>query len=240
MAEQPPEPEDASDPEFWEKKINLSAFECWDEEFELSAPPFPFKQHWDSASKLMREKADKKKQKRAGRNKRESIPAQEGDGEEKIYLDYDDTGATENPESETTVAIENQLHQDGAIATQSDLPLLPEDISTLPVLNSRDIKKGAVIACKFFAVNPVTVTPEISDYKTASVDREGDSGNGAGTIRLKIAERDLPKREKKVDSKGERIYDVADRFYMNDEEEDDSIWEGQFSELLEPKLLRAA
>jgi hypothetical protein len=68
----------------------------------------------------------------------------------------------------------------------------------------------------------------------------GDSGHGAGTIRLKIAQRDLPKREKKFDSKGNRIYDAADQFYMEDEEEDEGLWEGQFSELLEPKLLQAA
>jgi hypothetical protein len=53
--EKNPEPEGSSDPDFWKSRINLSAFECWEEEFELSAPPYPFKQHWDPASKLMRE-----------------------------------------------------------------------------------------------------------------------------------------------------------------------------------------
>ncbi|KAH8723199.1 hypothetical protein GQ44DRAFT_741155 [Phaeosphaeriaceae sp. PMI808] len=242
VIEELPEPAGASDPDFWKSKISLSAFECWDENFELSAPPFPFKQHWDPASKLMREKDNKKRQKKGGKNKRESMPAQEEEEEDKIYLDYDDTGATENPESELTVAIaiEDQLRLDVATAVQSDIPPIPDDLSTLPVLNSGEIKEGAIIVCKFWAVNPVTVTPEISGYKTAVVDREGDSGNGAGTIRLKIAERDLPKREKKFDRNGERVYDVADRFYMEDEEEDDSIWEGQFGELLEPKLLKAA
>jgi hypothetical protein len=159
--------------------------------------------------------------------------------EEKIFLDYDDTGATENPEAEISAAIEDQLRQDVATAAQSDLPPLPEDINTLSALASEDIKEGAIIVFKFFAVNPVTVTPEISDYKTAIVDREGDSGHGAGTIRLKIAQRDLPKREKKFDKKGNRIYEAADQFYMDDEE-DGSIWEGQFSEMLEAKLLQAA
>lgn len=219
----------------------MSAFECWEEEFELIAPSFPFQQHWDPASKLMREKAEKRRHKKGGKKKRES-PAveEEEEEEEKIFLDYDGTGATENPESEINAAIEDQLRQDVATAAQLDLPSLPEDMTTLQDLTPGDIQVGTIIACKFFDVNPITITPEISDYKTATVDREGDSGNGAGTIRLKIAERDLPKREKKFDSNGNRIYDAAaDQFYM-DTEEDDSLWEGHFSELIEPKLVKAA
>jgi hypothetical protein len=236
---EPPEPEGASDPDFWKSRINLSAFECWEEEFELSAPPFPFEQHWDPASKLMREKADKKKQKHGRRKHRESMPVEEEE-EEKIYLDYDDTGATEHPDAAINAAIEDQLRQDVATAAQADLPSLPEDLNTLADLTSGDIKKGAIIVCKFFAVNPVTITPEVSDFKTAVVEQEGDSGNGAGTIRLRLAQRDLPKREKKFDSKGNRVYDAADQFYMEDEEEDEGLWEGQYSELIEPKLLKAA
>jgi hypothetical protein len=242
VVEDSPEPEGASDPNFWQARINLSAFECWEEEFELSAPPYPFKQHWDPASKLIREKAEKKKQKRkGGKSKRESLPVQEEEEEaEKIYLDYDDTGATESPEAEVNAAIEDQLRQDVATAAHADLPPLPEDVSTLPDLSPGDINQGAVIVCKFFSVNPITITPEISGYKTAIVDREGDSGHGAGTIRLKIAQRDLPKRKKKYDSNGKRIYDAADQFFMDGEEEDDGLWEGQFGELLEGKLLQAA
>jgi hypothetical protein len=205
----------------------------------------------------MHEKAEKKRHKKGGKKQQESLPAENTTGaesggwidsgmvaeeeeeeEEKIFLDYDGTGATEDPDTAITAAIEDQLRQDVATAVQESLPALPEDMSTLPDLSSGDIKAGAIIACKFFDVNPITITPEISDYKTAVVDREGDSGNGAGTIRLKIADRDLPKREKKFDSHGNRIYDAADQFYMN-EEGDDSLWEGQFGEFLEPKLVRA-
>jgi hypothetical protein len=227
------EPEGASDPDFWKSKINLSAFECWEEEFELGAPPFPFQQHWDPASKLMREKAEKKRQKKGGRNKRESA-APEEEEEETLILDYDD------PDSEVNAAIEDQLRQDVATAAQADLPQPPEDISMLSNLTSADIREGAIIVCKFFAVNPVTIMPEISDYKTAVVEQEGDSGNGAGTFRLKIATRDLPKKEVKFDRKGNRIYGAADNLFMEDDDEDEGLWEGQFNELLEPKLLKAA
>jgi hypothetical protein len=189
----------------------------------------------------MREKNESKRQKRKGKKQREPTPVEEEEEEEeKIFLDYDDTGATEDPEAEISAAIEDQLLQDVATAAQSDLPPLPEDVSALPALTSNDIKQGAIIVCKFFSVNPITITPEISDYKTAVVDREGDSGGAAGTIRLKIAARDLPRREKKFDNKGNRVYDAADQFYMEDDEEDKGLWEGQYGEMLEPKLLQAA
>ncbi|CAI9626952.1 hypothetical protein GT037_007026 [Alternaria burnsii] len=238
--EEPLEPEGASDPDFWKTRVNLSAFECWEEDFELSAPPFPFQQHWDPASKLMRDKAAKKKQKRRNYVLQEATPEEEEEEGEKIILDYDDAPAT-NPDSETIhAALEDQLRQDLAMAAQSDLPPLPQDMSTLPDLTSSDMKAGAIIACKFFTVNPVTVTPEISNYKTAIVEQEGDSGPGAGTIQLKIALRDLPKREKKFDSKGNRIYNAADALLMEEDEEEEDLWEGQFGELLEAKLVKAA
>ncbi|KAH6878660.1 hypothetical protein BKA58DRAFT_377698 [Alternaria rosae] len=234
-----PEPEEWSNPDFWKTRINLSAFECWEEDFELSAPPFPFQQHWDPASKLMHDKAKKKKQKRRSNVQQEATLVEEEE-EEKIILDYDDAPTT-NPDSESVnAAVEDQLRQDLAMAAQSDLPPLPKDMSTLPDLTSSDMKAGAVIACKFFTVNPVTVTPEISGYKTATVEQEGDSGPGAGTIQLKIALRDLPKREKKFDSKGNRIYNAADALLMEEDDEDEGLWEGSFGELLEAKLVKAA
>jgi hypothetical protein len=194
----------------------------------------------------MREKSTQKKRKRGNKTyaTHDSYPAEEQEEEEeeeKIILDYDDAPpASTLPDSEVNAAIENQLRQDVATAAQADLPPLPDDISVLSDLVSSDMKVGAVIICKFFTVNPITVTPEISDYKTAIVEQEGDSGPGAGTIQLKIAMRDLPKREKKFDSKGNRIYNAADALLMDDDDEEQGLWEGQFGELLEAKLLKAA
>ncbi|CAE7220510.1 hypothetical protein P3342_013555 [Pyrenophora teres f. teres] len=241
--EEPPEPEGASGPDFWKSRINLSAFECWEEDYELSAPPFPFQQHWDPASKLMREKAAKKKHKKRGHVSHETVISKvdkkEDENDVKIVLNYDDT-PTINPSSENNdAAIEDQLRNDVATAAQADLPPLPEDMQTLPDLSSSDVKVGAIIACKFFTVNPVTITPEISNYKTATVEHEGDSGPGAGTIQLKIAARDLPKKEMKFDSKGNRIYNAADALLMAEDDEE-GLWEGVFGELLEAKLLKAA
>ncbi|KAF3002464.1 nucleolar and coiled-body phosphoprotein 1 [Curvularia kusanoi] len=239
-----PEPEGSTDPEFWKTRINLSAFECWEEEYELTAPPFPFKQHWDPIGKVMREAAKQRKAKKGGKKARpveeQEEEEEEEEEEEKIILNYDDT-PEDSPDKEIHAAIEDQLQQDiaTAIQEQDDLPPVPEDLNTLPDLTPADIKVGAIIVCKFFGINPITVTPEESSYKTAIVEQEGDSGAGAGTIKLRIATRDLPKKEKKFNAKGQRIYDAKDGFFMDDDDED-GLWSGMFGELLRGKLLQPA
>ena len=238
-----PEPEGSTDPEFWKSRINLSAFECWEEEYELTAPPFPFVQHWDPVGKVMRDAAKKKKAKKSRKKAPSPVEyeeEEEEDEEEKIFLNYDDTPHF-NPDVEIHAAIEDQLQQDIATAAQEqdEFPPLPEDLNALPDLTCADIKVGAVIVCKFFGINPVTVTPETSNFKTAIVEQEGDSGAGAGTFRLRIAQRDLPKKEKKFNSKGQRVYDAKDGFFM-EEDDEEGLWSGMFGELVQGKLLKAA
>jgi hypothetical protein len=233
-----PEPEGSTDPEFWKSRINLSAFECWEEEYELTAPPFPFVQHWDPVGKVMRKKA--KKGGKKAPPPVEEYEEEEEEEEDKIFLNYDDTPDF-NPDVEIHAAIEDQLQQDIATAAQEqdEFPPIPEDLDALPDLTSADIKVGAVIVCKFFGINPVTVTPETSDFKTAIVEQEGDSGGGAGTFRLRIAQRDLPKKEKKFNSKGQRVYDAKDGFFM-EEDDEEGLWSGMFGELVQGKLLKTA
>jgi hypothetical protein len=74
------EPENANDPDFWKSRITLSAFECWFEEFELSAPPFPYMRKWDPACKPMREKLSRKGKHKGHKKKK----TQEGEGEERV------------------------------------------------------------------------------------------------------------------------------------------------------------
>jgi hypothetical protein len=238
-----PELEGASDPEFWKSRIKLSAFECWDEEVELSAPPFPFKQHWDPASKLMKNKQNKKKNNRNSKQARPASPEAENNPDP-LILDYDDCPDTSKQDSDpTAAAIENQLMQDVEVAAQVDLPSLPEDVETLPALLPADIQVGAIVVFKTWIINPNTVTPEFSDYKTAVVEKEGDSGNGVGSFRLRLAKRDVP-RKLPVDENGEKVRSARDGFRMavdgEEEVEDDDVWEGGFTELIAPKLLKGA
>ncbi|KAH7112563.1 hypothetical protein B0J11DRAFT_186558 [Dendryphion nanum] len=240
-----PEPEKPIDPDLWKSRINVSAFECWDEEFTLSAPPFPFKQHWDPASKLMREKAMEAKQnKKRKRNQKESPTLEEHEEEstEATRLDYGHVSAEEfKNESYALDAVESQLMEDVATAPNADLPALPEDVDSLPALTQGDIKTGAIIVFKLFTINNSTMSPEISGFQTARVQDEGDSGNGTGMISLRLAERDKTRIEKRYDKGGARIYSRADLFRLEDseDEEEDGITHRHFGELLEAKLLQA-
>lgn len=230
--------------------MKLSAFECWEEDHELSAPPFPFKQHWDPASQLMRERL--KKNKKKGKRKRSPVQEEiqeaeeeEEEEEDAIILDYGDSPNTGRQESDPTAAIESQLQLDVEVAAQSDLPSLPEDPSSLPTLQTDDIQVGAVVAFKLWIIDPKTFTPEITSYKTAIVEREGDSGKGAGVFRLKLAARDVPRQEPKAaEASGKRARNSFGGFQTvaddEEEQEDVSVWEGMFNDLLEPKLVQAA
>lgn len=246
-ASQVEEPQAPLDPDFWKSRINLSAFECWEEEYILSAPPFPFKQHWDPASQLMREKGKRKQKTKGGRTSSQGTAAIPDD-EDTVQLDYGDPPErNENldafqTDGDPTAAIESQLLQDVATAARIDLPPLPENVNALPTLSQSDIKQGAVIVFKLFIINPVNMNPEISGFKTAIVEEEGDSGNGAGVIGLKLAERDVVRKVKKFDKHGNRIYDSVDKFKMgdSDDEDEDGLLYHHFGELLEAKLLKAA
>jgi hypothetical protein len=184
--------------------------------------------------------------KKAKKNKKKPPPISESDEEEEnIILDYDDSPITAKEDSDPTAAIESQLKQDVQVAAKSDLPALPEDVESLPILQTTNIQVGAIIAFKLWVIDPKTVCPEITNYKTAVVEKEGDSGGGAGQFKLKLAQRDVPKAdERKVDGEGNRIRSTRDDFRMGgadeEEEEESSIWEGTFAELVEPKLVMAA
>jgi hypothetical protein len=187
----------------------------------------------------MREKLNKTRNKKNKKREREATP--EAQEEPPLILDYDDPPETPKPDSDpTTAAIESQLMQDVQVAAQSDLPPLPDDVAALPELDSRDIQVGAIIVFKRWTLDAKTVTPLISSYMTAIVEKEGDSGAGAGTFRLKFAARDVPKVEE-VDANGERVMTARDGFRMDiDGEEDESIWDCTFQELIGPKLLKGA
>lgn len=237
------EPQAPQDPGFWKSKINLTAFECWNEEYDLSAPPFPFKQHWDPNCKLMQKKGKQKQRKTAGERFSDINATTSDDGNQTIELDYGESRSSHGKsDRDTTTTIESQLLQDVAAASQSDLPPLPDNVDALPTLADTDIKKGALVVFKLFELNPANMNPEISAFKTAIVEEEGDSGNGAGDIGLKLAERDKARKEKKYNRKGERIYDHVDNFGTGDSDEEDTggLLYYKFHELLEAKLLKGA
>ena len=152
---------------------------------------------------------------------------------------------TEKADIDTEAAIESQLREDVAVAAKSDVPPLPEDISSLPTLSDTDVRPGAIIVFKVCELNPTTMMPEITTYRTATVEVEQGSEVDLAAIKLRLAERDIVRKERKYDKKGKRVYSRADYFRMDDSEEEEENEEGvtywlPFQELLEPKLLRCS
>ncbi|KAF2259779.1 hypothetical protein CC78DRAFT_620743 [Lojkania enalia] len=227
------------DPKFWKSKINLSAFECWHEEVELSTPPFPFKQHWDPASKEMNQYGKPKSKRNKKTNLVNAVPIETPVKEEAtVKLDYGevvDLLASEKTEG-NNAAIESQFFQDARAAVKTDLPPLPEDPESLPSLSIVDLTIGAVIVFKTWDLN--NLSPEVSGFKTAIIEEICEDH----IITLRLADRDVRCKEKKFDQSGNRIYERADQFQLEDSDDDEEpgVERKAFNELIEPKLLRPA
>ncbi|KAF2808203.1 uncharacterized protein BDZ99DRAFT_464100, partial [Mytilinidion resinicola] len=243
---------DLEDSDAWKEKINLTAFECWYEDVELSTPPFPFVQRWDPQQKLKNDrKASKgKKRKRANAQyydvgeKMYGEFRQEGDqgeGSSNVQLNYDDE-EDQNIAGEgddEAIALETQLQQDmeGA-ASRDDLPTPPADLSTLADLTYEDVKKGTIIVFKELVVSLETGwKPTILPHRTAIVvDIEPDQRR----IFLALAQRDQSKRTINYDANGNRIYEQFEMAHSDSEgdSEEDGWLSLTFEELLEAKLLQ--
>ena len=115
-----------------------------------------------------------------------------------------------------------------------DLPYLPKDSSTCPVLTRGTATTGTVIAFKQFEMSANTNwQPRISDYRTALIKEVLDEGS----LQIELAKRDQPGKDSQYDDQtGERIYG---KFEMPGyDEEDDNINNGKitipFEELIDP------
>ncbi|KAF2206065.1 hypothetical protein GQ43DRAFT_459463 [Delitschia confertaspora ATCC 74209] len=224
------------DPDGWKSRINLSAFECWDEEVELSAPPFPFTQHWDPASKRMEEERKKSRKKKKGMHP-DSHPMENTD--ESVQLNYEngveDTGNKRDVDRDIQLQLQRDMHD---AENKHDLPLAPADPSTLPPLLTTDVKVGTVIVFKRWVCTAETHwCPELSGVQTAEIEEITE----AETLKLRLAERDRPVKQRKYAANGNRVYEKFDQIELNDsdDESDDVIYES-YDQLVEPRLLQAA
>lgn len=125
---------------------------------------------------------------------------------------------------------------------EDDLPVLPEDMSTLSDLTQEDAKVGAVVAFKQLEMSQMTNwQPQVSAYRTAVI----INVSADVMLELTLAKRDRTQSDKLYDEEtGERIYG---RFEMPAEEDDEDAFEEDdgfmslsFSELVEPKIVQAA
>ncbi|KAJ5096313.1 hypothetical protein NUU61_005669 [Penicillium alfredii] len=241
---QPVEEDSESDVD-WENKLVIRATECVFDDIELSAPPFPFEQRWDSdADAIIRQrKGWGKKRKRKQRaqvyygNEEEQDEYEDGNGgydDGDIQLNYDD------PEPETNKAPTAEDHKATATDVPDDLPALPSDLDSVPDLTDSDAKVGAIIAFRQLDMSKATNwQPQMSEYRVAEIHAILDHG----MLNVRLAQRHRKPKDDAVDPDDDEPRQYSG-FEMpgleDDEEEDDGYRDLTFAELSDPKLLRPA
>ncbi|GKZ23737.1 hypothetical protein AbraIFM66951_009769 [Aspergillus brasiliensis] len=244
-------PESDSD-ENWQDKLILRATECIYDDIELTAPPFPFEQRWDTeAGDIIRQRKGWGK-KRRRRQQLQVYDGEEGyeNGEEgyengdygysggDLQLNYDDAeqpnGDMEGVKHATGQPVEDQLED-----TADDLPALPNDPSSLHDMSVDGLKKGSIIAFRQLEISKATSwQPTISGYRVARIYDVFDDE----IMKIRLAKRDRRQARDDQDWDEENDKPQYSGFEMPgmDEEEDDGFRELSFADLIEPKLLRSA
>ena len=203
----------------WQAKIRYQATEAGQEGIELSEPPFPFVQRWDPQQQS-RPKRKRGSQKQGAKD----IAAEDNNDTSNIELNYDDPQATSNSEQSQSTDVD-------------DLPSLPRDVATLPLLQSTEVKPGMVITWKQLAISAATNwQPQISSPTAVVI----SSGND-GTLQVMLAKRDRNPEKQYDPETGRRVYA---RFEMpsdsdDEAESDDGRRELAWAELDEPRLVQA-
>lgn len=210
-----------NDMDSWKDRIVLSAVECEYEGINLSTPPFPFKQGWDSNAN-MRRGANKKK----------------GRKQSKYYDDGNDYVSQYAPDVSD---LQDQSHgvpseQDGRPESRTlsleeqvadDMPR-PSEFRELINLSASDLAPGAVIAFKELDIQ--NFQPIVSEYRVARV-REVQTDGSSEDIELMLSKKDWPVACIK-----------SDPFALEDEDKqpEDGIRIKKFADLIEPKLIEVS
>lgn len=246
-----------NDPEAWRQKISYRAVECVNEGVELSEPPFPFVQRWDPQQRQRRGKrksrndtqlyeepsqhsAKKIRFERSGQlvdgcQDDTTCMMDQGD----VTLNYDDVsldpeeGSMAN-DNITGQAKYNQPTEDD----KDDLPLLPEDLSSMSSLRPEDLRPKMVIAWKQLLMSKATNwQPTMSDFLTAIVIEAGENGRDL-RVQLAKRDRDVDKTEKEYDDEGERIYGKFEAPDDDDAEEDLGFRDLSLVQMTDPRIVR--
>jgi hypothetical protein len=236
-----------SEPEVdWQDKLILKATECVVDDIELTDPPFPFRQRWDfDAQNTIRQRKGLGKKRKRSRGRQLDGMADQAEYEDYGYADGEELNYDDNVFDGVEVdgndemlnyddnAVDMEAEHDGD-AADTDLPTLPDDLSSLADLVESEVKKGMIIAFKQLDMSKATNwQPRVSEYRVAET--ESDPEDGMFSIRL--AKRDRTPREDVDDEEGERQYSGFEMPGYEDED-DDGFREVAFSDLIEPKLLR--
>ena len=258
------EDESLQDPNLWKKRLNLTAVECFDEEVEYIRPPFPFRQRWDPQ---MKEKKRKRASKAYTANKKgkynsdyqDSYDVDGGDA-----LDYDDAGYDESAyyheagvEEDAAADAEAQLlretitHDSSHIEPnnedldEDDLPSVPQDLSSLPLLTVDSALPGAIVTFTRLEVSAATGwRPETAPVRVTQIQDVFDE-QGSKVLQLKLAKRDVPKVQ--YDANGRRLFSGYAMELDDDDDDEDNgsgekrgVLEVPLNEVLDGRIVRAA
>lgn len=234
----PPECADiaASEYEDWQSKINLSAVECWDEQVNLSTPPFPYTNGWDPQYQ---------KRKKRKRNDTQSGPYansyNQHNGIENIVLNYDDVDEDADAEFDDNHWEEGALldgygeadqADEGDQALEDDFPAVPGDITTLSLLEEESAAVGDFVIYQALECSPATKwQPTFLSHTIQLLEKTTDGW------KVKRALRDLPKRQ--YDEEGNRVYDKFETREESDGEEDEvtDVTEMPWKDITDARLL---
>ena len=221
------------DVDAWKSRVNLTAFECWNEDVELSAPNFPFNQHWDQSGRSLNNKSTTK----TSKNQPSGPPAANNgalpDSSQSLILDYDGDGqGAQMGNGEAEDAVQSQLQEEWTVfSSENDLPMHPEDLSELECLDPGQVKVGTLVVFRRFECSAETNwSPEVSRVRTAVIEDMDEDGR----VGLRLAQRDQPKKKPvQLNEKGQRLFEK----FEVDEPENDDVEYLAFEELIEPKIL---
>jgi hypothetical protein len=239
------EPEaEEEDPDAWLQRIDLRAVECCDEGVELSTPPFPFYQRWDSQYRKKKNRnmatyANAPRKRRRGNQGNmvgefvESYDKYNQDGSGDV-LDYDGDGAGNDDWDQDDLAEQQLLNEVNADLPVDDFPALPENVSSLPALTSEDAQSGDFVTYTELVCSPATSWQPLMLTRTVQLmEKDGDGW------KVKLAVRDLPPKE--YDADGNRVYGKFEMEEMSDDGEDSGEDERikimAFTELNDARLL---
>ena len=235
------------DPDAWLQRIDLRAVECCDEGVELSTPPFPFYQRWDSQYRKKKNRnmatyANAPRKRRRGNQGNmvgelvESYDKYNQDGYGDV-LDYDGDGAGDEKWDQDDLAEQQLLNEANADLPVDDFPALPENIASLAALTSDDARSGDYVTYTELVCSPATSWQPLMLTRTVQLMEKVDDG-----WKVKLAVRDLPPKE--YDADGKRVYGKFEMEEMSDDEdgaeEDERIKVMAFADLNDAKLLERA
>ena len=245
----PPADEEVDeDPDAWREKIIYRAVECCKEGVELSEPPFPFVQRWDPQQKYKNRKQKRKLQDFEETNDwyQESFNT----GLEEMIVD---SSQKQKMSSEENLAYGNSGTNKIGVPTVAkgpgsqftdydDLPSLPSDITSLPLLEAGSVEPGMVITWNQLKLSKATNwQPQLSPVTALVIGTKPDEPHD---LNVMLAVRDREEDDKIYDEvTGERIYGKFEVPDMDEDEKEDDLKDDghrqvEWSEMIEPRIVQ--